>query len=212
MRIILSILLLLSLSSNAAISEPKEYAGNWLLVNGILVIHLSEDGTMTLRNTGVSAKAEFSDDDSFSWQLPDDAKLTGRFEGQTMYLKNAQANVPTWLEHLEFRQADEKVVTEVIEIALQQQSAALASMAKLRESSIQRAVLNNLRQLAAAADQYYLENGTNETSLDQLVGPDKYIMQLESVDGERYNELKFHLDAGEWKVVTASGVIVTYPR
>ena len=210
MRSTLLFLVLFSLFFTVATSSPREYAGNWLLVNGIVVIHLNEDGTMTLRNTGASAKAQFSDDNSFTWQLPDDVILTGRFEGRTLYLKNAQPNVPAWIDYLEFRQADEKVIAEVIEIALQQQSAALASMAKIRESSIRMAVLNNLRQLAAAADQYYLENGTNETTLDQLVGPDRYIAKLEAVDGESYNDLKFNLETKEWKVVTASGVIVTY--
>ncbi len=56
----------------------------------------------------------------------------------------------------------------------------------------QRAILNNLRQIAAAADQYYLENGTNKVTLSDLVGPEprKYIKQIVPVAGEDYSKLE----------------------
>jgi type IV pilus assembly protein PilA len=43
-----------------------------------------------------------------------------------------------------------------------------------------------IRQLSAAADQYYLENGVSTARLDQLIGATNYIKALETVAGETY--------------------------
>jgi type IV pilus assembly protein PilA len=58
-------------------------------------------------------------------------------------------------------------------------------------ASQEKAVLNNLRQLAAAADQHYLETGTTTATYDQLVGPTRYIRVLNPVAGENYRALRF---------------------
>jgi type IV pilus assembly protein PilA len=55
---------------------------------------------------------------------------------------------------------------------------AIPAFQKVRSSAQEKALLNNLRQLAAAADQYYLETGTSRATYDQLVGPDGYIRVL----------------------------------
>ena len=44
----------------------------------------------------------------------------------------------------------------------------------------------NLGQLVAAANQYYLENGTSVATYDQLVGPTNYIKALRTIAGEHY--------------------------
>lgn len=72
-----------------------------------------------------------------------------------------------------------------------------------------RAILNNLRQLAAAADQYYLENGTNHATLAQLVGPNNYVKVVNPVDGEDYGRLEFS-QGKELTITTPNGVTVSY--
>ncbi|MBL9218783.1 MAG: pilus assembly protein [Opitutaceae bacterium] len=57
---------------------------------------------------------------------------------------------------------------------------------KARQDSIDKAVMCPIRQLAAAADQYYLENGVSTVHLDQLVGATNYIKALNTVAGETY--------------------------
>jgi hypothetical protein len=52
--------------------------------------------------------------------------------------------------------------------------------------SVDKAVLNNARQLAAAADQYYLENGVTSVARADLIGPTAYIRALNTVSGESY--------------------------
>ncbi|MES2696305.1 MAG: hypothetical protein V4773_22730 [Verrucomicrobiota bacterium] len=74
---------------------------------------------------------------------------------------------------------------------------------------IERAIMNNLRQLSAASDQYYLENGKTSTTYDEIVGPTKYVKTLVVVAGENYRALEFK--QGKLLVVkTANGEQVSY--
>ncbi len=73
----------------------------------------------------------------------------------------------------------------------------------------QRAMLNNLRQLAAAADQFKLENGRWPTSVDEIVGEKKYVKRITPIDGENYTGLSM-LPGQALVVTTPAGVSVTY--
>ncbi len=66
--------------------------------------------------------------------------------------------------------------------------AAMASPAfqKVRVASQDKAVLNNARQMAAAADQYYLENGATFANSSSLIGPTSYVKALNTVASETY--------------------------
>src|SRR5690349_22069853 len=66
----------------------------------------------------------------------------------------------------------------------------------VRQSSGDKAILCNLRQLAAAADQYFLENNKTVVSYEELVGPDKYVKAIRPVRGEDYRPL-FPFKQGE---------------
>jgi type IV pilus assembly protein PilA len=63
---------------------------------------------------------------------------------------------------------------------------AIPAFQKVRQSSQDKAVLNNARQLSAAADQYFLENGVSAVSSAALVGSDKYVKAINTVAGEAY--------------------------
>lgn len=76
-------------------------------------------------------------------------------------------------------------------------------------SDLQKATLNNLRQIAAARDQFMLEHGQPPTSVDELVGETKYIRRLIPVDGENYSGLSLLPDQ-QLVVVTNRGGTVTY--
>src|SRR3984885_2254315 len=65
-------------------------------------------------------------------------------------------------------------------------SMAIPAFQKVRTNSQDKAVLNNARQLSAASDQYYLENGVSTVTLSDLVGPTTYIKALNSVANENY--------------------------
>ena len=104
--------------------------------------------------------------------------------------------------------------TDIWELALEGGRPAAAAPDAEEAGRIVKQVTNNLRQIAAASDQYFLEYGISTVRLDQLVGPDKYIRELKPADGEDYAKLK--LDQSpvpvEWTIVTGRGVTVRYRR
>jgi type IV pilus assembly protein PilA len=63
---------------------------------------------------------------------------------------------------------------------------AIPAFQKVRSSSQDKTVLNNARQLSAAADQYYLENGVSTVDSANLVGPTAYVKVINTVAGEIY--------------------------
>lgn len=63
---------------------------------------------------------------------------------------------------------------------------AIPAFQKVRQSSQDKAVLNNARQLSAAADQYYLENGVSTVASSNLVGSAAYVKAINTVAGEAY--------------------------
>ena len=63
---------------------------------------------------------------------------------------------------------------------------AIPAFQKVRANSQDKAVLNNMRQLGAAADQYFLENGTSTAGITSLVGSSAYIKALNTVANESY--------------------------
>jgi type IV pilus assembly protein PilA len=63
---------------------------------------------------------------------------------------------------------------------------AIPAFQKVRQASQDKTVLNNARQLSAAADQYYLENGVSTAAQTSLVGSASYVKSLNTVAGESY--------------------------
>ena len=63
---------------------------------------------------------------------------------------------------------------------------AIPGFQKVRNASQDKAVLNNVRQLAAASDQYFLENGSTTVDINNLIGPTLYIKALALVANETY--------------------------
>jgi len=63
---------------------------------------------------------------------------------------------------------------------------AIPAFQKVRQSSQDKAVLNNARQLSAAADQYFLENGVSSVASGALVGATNYVKAVNTVAAETY--------------------------
>lgn len=79
----------------------------------------------------------------------------------------------------------------------------------LPRHEIQQAVLGNLRQIAAARDQYRLEQGRSPENAAALVGPKGFIRAVRTVGGEDYSELSL-AGNGPLTVTTPDGISVTY--
>jgi len=65
---------------------------------------------------------------------------------------------------------------------------AIPAFQKVRASSQDKAVLNNLRQVSAAADQYFLEQGVSTVASSDLVGTNssQYVKAVATVAKETY--------------------------
>ena len=63
---------------------------------------------------------------------------------------------------------------------------AIPAFQKVRQSSQDKAVLNNARQLSAAADQYFLENGVSSVASTSLIGATNYVKAVNTVAQESY--------------------------
>ena len=63
---------------------------------------------------------------------------------------------------------------------------AIPAFQKVRQSSQDKAVLNNARQLSAASDQYFLENGVSSVASADLVGATNYVKAVNTVASETY--------------------------
>lgn len=85
---------------------------------------------------------------------------------------------------------------------------AVPAFQKVRATSQEKAITNNLRQLASGADQYFLENGVTTVAQSNLVGTDKYIKTLATVAGETYPTAVS--EGTDITVTTAGGTAVTF--
>ena len=63
---------------------------------------------------------------------------------------------------------------------------AIPAFQKVRQSSQDKAILNNARQLSAAADQYFLENGVSSVASGSLIGATNYVKAVNTVAAEAY--------------------------
>jgi RNA polymerase sigma factor (sigma-70 family) len=74
---------------------------------------------------------------------------------------------------------------------------------------LKQGIMNNLRQINAARDQFQLEKGAPPGSVEELVGDSNYIRRINTVGGEDYSGLS--MAAGQSLTVTApDGTTVTY--
>src|SRR5271168_2025649 len=81
---------------------------------------------------------------------------------------------------------------------------AIPAFQRVTQASQDKAVLNNARQLSAAADQYFLESGVSTVSLGDLVRPTTYVKALNTIASESYP-----VDYTQATTVTVNGVAGT---
>lgn len=80
----------------------------------------------------------------------------------------------------------------------------------VRHKTQGRAIMNNLRQISAAADHYFLEKGQTRVTYADLVGSLGYLRPVESVDGERYDDLVIE-QGRPLMVKRRSGDLIAFP-
>ena len=65
---------------------------------------------------------------------------------------------------------------------------AIPAFQEVREQAIEKTITNNLRQISAAADIYFLANENEEVTFEELMSGPKYSHEIHSVRGETYPE------------------------
>ena len=84
---------------------------------------------------------------------------------------------------------------------------AIPAFQKVRATSQQKTVLNNLRQLAAAAQQYMLETGATSANYTSIVGTGLWVSTIETVATEVYPTTITNTQS---QIATTGDPIVTY--
>jgi hypothetical protein len=141
-------------------------------------------------------------------------------KGLSLALRNTASGDSKWVaigqefEDYKVVRLDEKTEILVLtkggaEFRLPLVQAKIKQVAMEIPPEMKRKIMNNLRQLAAASDQYYLENGVSRATFDDLVGTTKYVKRVEPVDGEDYKSLQF-VQGKKLQVQTNQGYIVSY--
>lgn len=85
---------------------------------------------------------------------------------------------------------------------------AVPAFQKVRTTSQEKAITNNLRQIAAAGQQYILENGVSEAPYEKLVGD--YFPPLKPVTGETYDDIVISDEGGQINVELPDGQVISY--
>jgi len=156
-------------------------------------------------------------------ETPNDIEFTGYVReenGLTLALKNSSSGYTKWVaigqefEDYKVLRLDEKTdILTVTRAGREYQLPMSRSKVKLADAEpppeVKKRVMNNLRQLAAAADQFYLENGVSRASYDQLVGPTKYVKEINPVDGEDYRGIQFE-QGKPLQTRTSQGYVISY--
>jgi len=89
---------------------------------------------------------------------------------------------------------------------------AIPAFSKVRAQSREKAVVNNLRQVATAASQYMLDKGVTQAGYTDLVGTntDNYIRSISPVASEDYSGLTVIQSQTQVSITSASFGTVTY--
>ena len=97
--------------------------------------------------------------------------------------KNNQSNIMNTRSKSAFTLVEIMIVVVIIGLLA---AMAIPAFQKVRQSSQDKAVLNNARQLSAAADQFYLENGVSTALPTSLIGATNYVKAVNTVASETY--------------------------
>ncbi|MEO0797019.1 MAG: type II secretion system protein [Verrucomicrobiota bacterium] len=86
---------------------------------------------------------------------------------------------------------------------------AIPAFQKVREQSREKAITNNLRQIASAGQQYILEEGSEDATYARLLAGN-YFNDIQVVAGEVYTTLVVDEDGGTLEVTTSGNQEVAF--
>ncbi|HWZ95320.1 MAG TPA: prepilin-type N-terminal cleavage/methylation domain-containing protein [Opitutaceae bacterium] len=89
---------------------------------------------------------------------------------------------------------------------------AIPAFNKVRYTSRYKAIVNNLRQISAGAQQYMLEQGVASIDEPSLVGPNSYnyVRPITTINGESYTGITVGNTVTQLSVSQSDGTLVTF--
>lgn len=84
---------------------------------------------------------------------------------------------------------------------------AVPAFNKVRESARKNEIINNLKSIASAGQQYILENGVSQIDYNSLMP--NYLTNINPIAGETYTHLIINTN-GELSVTQSNGTTVTF--
>lgn len=85
---------------------------------------------------------------------------------------------------------------------------AIPAYSRIKKQDKEKIILNNLRQIATAGQQYILENGVYQVGFDALNGV--YFTTINPVSGESYSGITIIEGGGAIATTTTSGNTITF--
>lgn len=209
---VIKLLVLCALSAALVRAEtPTSAPGYWHLVNTTFVLRTDSASQLTFLNTGESSQLALASDHTFAGTFSD-APVHGKFADGKLWLRRSAESTPAALEYLECRAVDEATAREIIRYSRSARSPLSSSLPRALHTSLANALRQRLELLAEAVMFHCLEhNLTKVDALSDLVGPEKQLSALPSIDGEDYRQLDLTPNAS-WTIESASGIKVTYPH
>jgi hypothetical protein len=215
MKTKLTIVLVLLLNVAFGESIKDKLIGEWAITAGgtvTSVLQFKEDGTVLNKTADGIGSYRILEDDRLMIEFPDGILLGSlKFTDGRIFLTGSfSASQPLSISLSEVTEEREREAKESMQKTQSQLDEYMKSMEKVRKTSQMYAIKNNLRQLASAAQQYMLETGESKVHYKDLVGKDKYIRELEAVNGESYQEMTITMRDTEISVVDADGELHKY--
>lgn len=207
---LIRVLLLLTLSSAFLRAEtPPGSPSYFHLTNTACVLRVDAAGELTFLNTGESGQLAIASDHTFAGTFAD-TPLSGKFADGKLWLRRSAEPAPAALEYLECRPIDEPTAREILRYSRRARVNLTTDLPRALRTSLANAVRDRLATLAEAVMFHCLENAVSKVErLEDLIGPEKQLSALPSIDGEDYSTLELSPEA-TWTIESASGITVTY--
>jgi hypothetical protein len=196
MKVLIVALTLLNMTHFALAIAETGLVGEWAVAPSgqktTAIMKFLDDGTVVNTTAEGYGTYQFLDDGRLMIEFPD-AIILGHpkmIDGKIMLNGTISTSQPLSLSLSEVTEDKVKTAKTSQAEVKSAMDEYLEAMAEIRKTSQEKMIINNLRQYASAAQQYMLETGSDFAEYDDLVGEDKYIRLLESVNGESYKELK----------------------
>ncbi|MEX0321218.1 MAG: hypothetical protein AB3N63_03610 [Puniceicoccaceae bacterium] len=212
--LLISLILCQTIGLFAEASESEKlFTGEWVVVPAnspaSFVFEFKENGRVINKTTNTVGTYEVLKDSRILMEFTGEIIVMEYYESDGSILLTGQVGMQVQPISLSFVVPTEENRAEVKNTYETRFKAQQEAIERYQKQAIEVAIKNNLRQLAAAAQQYMLENGETSVSYQKLI-EEKLIEALTPINGELYDDLLVDMDTTELQVIDATGSVHKY--